>query len=534
MTFIGSVSTQFSCNLRQSSDIADEADNSVVADGVIGTSAKKEIVDIAAQVPVTDKKKTMRGSAESKKVDTTKSRSGGGKSFALIVQRPQHLSDMLLDYPVAPPLEAITELGGSPHRIAWGNISNGNSVREKVGKGVLLSGYFSLPIMNADSRSVSVRFEVDGRQHMLHNFSVRVVQPSFKKSSDSTGYCSTTDKPFEVDSEFGAKSGHREGRRTTGERMSREAPLYDPMAGNVGVLDDDTLNIPSGQSTLVPLELFVSGVSDGDIFIVCKKRSDGKLFGALTLSVIPFGSSKLTVPLNFRCRRLDESFAFSFLTEEHSVADAVAVAPILTLPDFNRDQGSAPERLSSRNQKPSEKVSTSIRDPSEIVSVRGKGVSPRGSGGSRAQRDATNRASDVAKRYEALRSADSAQFSSSTAARHLAEREGSSAFDSLRSTEAEIVEKKSDNSKEIESNTALDMDASKVKSQFYVHKMYSGKDGESSVSNFFQYACNPTVAYALDDNQTNAIFPLLITLHGTASTPTDQVDAMISCISHFI
>lgn len=520
----GSVSTQFSCTLRERSDIAEDHTAADPVDGAKGASAKKLSVEAATQVPGTDKKSPTHGLTESKKLDTTRSRAGSGKSFALIVQRPQYLSDMLLDYPISPPHEAITEPGGLPHRITWGNISKSNSARVNAGKGLLLSGYFSLPIMNAEARSVTVRFELDGQQHLLHNFSVRVVQPSPKRSRGYSGQYWSVDESSEDDSEVSAKSGRHERRHIIGDTRSRGAPSYDPMVENYGMFDDATVNLPSGQSSVVPLELFVPGGYDEEIFIACKKRTDGKLFGFLTLSVIPSGSPKISVPLIFRCRRLDESISFSFLTDEHSVADAVAVAPIFHLVGLEQEGETPPKTLPSESSKLSGKVMSPVRDTSDIVSVRGKGVSARGTGASRARRDATNRASDATKRYEALRSADSSQFSSSTAARLLAERENTADSNIFRSSETDgrtmdIEDGTAYEPRKAESDVALDPDASKIKSQFYIHKLESG----SSIQLFFQFTCSPAVSHFMHESRTTGVFPLLITLHGSASSPEDQV-----------
>lgn len=465
--------------------------------------------------------------ATSKHASVSNRRGDQTSSAVLVLQAPRHLSDMLLDYPLAPPSEIIAEVGGVSHKWDWGKV--GNSSAPNSGKGLLLSGFFTLPVLNADSRIASVRFELEGQQHLLHEFSVRVAKAPTRSSKAEYFTSSTSlrqDDDNAVLSRERGHSGYRSGSAAAGE---------------------SDLDIPPGQLLLVPLQLFVADESiqtsrskePRDIYLICKKQEGGGIAGMLSLSVIPARGNRLLVPLIFPCRRLNETLLFSFQLSDGSVSEAVVIAPVMALPGVNSkvemQTGEAEPSASSQKQRhpATPKQQDSEVASSEPISIRGKGVASRGSSGG--SRDKARRGSDASKRFDTLRSVNAADYSSSTAARLMAERE-----DTLNSaTKYNLLSKDSaDRAAGTAFNPApavdviIESDVAVFKSQFYVHhnsfvrgKVVSSEEEEI----FFQYTCNSKVGYMVSAlsfaHGERDSFPVLISLHGEESNAREMAES---------
>lgn len=472
-------------------------------------------------------------------------KAGRGSGAVLVIQTPMHLSSALLEYPSSPPAEVIRKPGNSPQRHDWGLADGAVGIG---GKGLLLSRFFSLPILNTDSRSTSVRLELDGQQHMLHRYSVRVAKPipangdsgnkaaSYYSESRSLGLLS------EEDSESASSEGWQDG-RDIGSRVSY----------NIGAdSSDETLELPPGQLIMVPLELYVvdtqtggssTSENDDEIHLTCRKQAGGRAAGSLTLSIIPARGASSKIPLTFPCKRLNETLSFSFQTTQGGVSSAVVIAPLLPLPgeQYRRGQDVRSEDKSSNVDNSLHLSSKANSGKPEVVSIRGKGVAARGSS-SASRGDRAPRGTEAGKRFEALRSADSTHYSSSTAARLLAEREDS---DDTGSPAAYNLLDRDTVGKENLVSTALpvnpspmelfpDSDLAVPKSQFYVHreKKMDGQpllQGEEHI--YLQYTGNDKIAYLVSGPDSYftpedvSIFPVLVTLHGQVSTAMELAES---------
>ena len=498
-------------------------------------------------------------SEETTKRSSTKSSNDGksnpGAKSSLIVLPPQHLSDLLLDYPQAPPAEAIFEVGGSPHFYSgWDTPTSKEKIKRNEGKGLLLSGLFSIPIMNGETRSTIIRFEIDGQQHMLHNFSVRLANgfSSNNTSGDFGNFYSSESKLFsaiqdDTDTILSPK-----------DTSSRARISYSQGGGHTrSGSDEASVELPPGQLLFLPLELFLFNrfaskygtdgvVSEQEIYLPCMKRDNGKdekVTGLLKLLVIPQRGRRVTIPLEFPCRRLNESLKFSFFARSGAVTNAVVVAPLISLPGASNNRAKVgpsgldiPEMESNRHEP--------VQSGTEIPSIRGKGVAPRASGRRNpnfvvSTDTSANKEELERRKFETLRNADALRYSASAAARKLIEDENTLSRESegQRSLDASNPLKVKNNDIQHKSKTnirqeALPADVNVLKSQFYVHTSTTVKGMHRTENVFFQYISDESVAHLMSHADAFSIdykiFPVLVSFHGINSGPREQVCPVLS------
>jgi hypothetical protein len=147
---------------------------------------------------------------------------------------------------------------------------------ELPGRGYLLTSVFTLPVQNLQSNALTVEF--------------------------------TVSKPLGQDGEF----------------YVREAkPLHDRAHGTVEYGYPGEIAIAPGQTLYLALDLIPHYASNTTMpFLSCRKNKQ------FQITVIPSRGSSVVVPIEFGCRRVDQSFSVSYLDHDHSVSQAAMVFPL--------------------------------------------------------------------------------------------------------------------------------------------------------------------------------------------------------------
>lgn len=156
-------------------------------------------------------------------------------------------------------------------------------------KGLLLSGLFMLPLTNPFAQTVSIDFDVTFTSNEQQRFFLR--------------------------------------HATHGSNNSRNSNSNNFMS----------ITIAPGQSLALPLELIPASnfnnknsndgkLSSAAVFLPCRGAANSK--GAVfTINITPSKGGPVSVMLSLECRRSDQSFHFSFLSHDSSVATAAVVLP---------------------------------------------------------------------------------------------------------------------------------------------------------------------------------------------------------------
>lgn len=174
-------------------------------------------------------------------------------------------------------------------------------LEDNRGSGLLLSNLFMLPVHNAFSHSITLDFAVD--------------------------------KPLGEDSNFYIKEARK-------------------WSGNSSVITH--CSISPGQTVALPLELITINPNDHKEdkktlpYISCRENR------AFTIIVTPSRGQAVQVPLEFQCRRWDQSFLISFLDHDDTVSQAAIILPL----DFHSSKYAAKSRRASSEGKSRRSKST--------------------------------------------------------------------------------------------------------------------------------------------------------------------------------
>lgn len=141
----------------------------------------------------------------------------------------------------------------------------------KPGKGLLFSNVFSLPVHNPLSQTISLEFSIK--------------------------------KPVGEEETFFLKPA-----QTLTETKLRITPV----------------TIAPGQTYNIPLEI-TTNMKDRAFKSVYLNCRDKRVF---TVVITPSRGVPLSVPIELECRKWDQSFLFSYLTHDHSVAQAAVILPL--------------------------------------------------------------------------------------------------------------------------------------------------------------------------------------------------------------
>ena len=146
---------------------------------------------------------------------------------------------------------------------------------EVPGRGYLLTSAFALPVQNLQNSPLTVEFTVEKPMGLEGEYFVREARPL---------------------------------------QSRRENDGADP--GYVG-----ELSIAPGQLMLLSLEL-LPVVSSSLPFISCRKSRP------FEITVVPSRGNSVKVPVELKCRKVDQSFLISYLDHDQSVAQAAVVFPL--------------------------------------------------------------------------------------------------------------------------------------------------------------------------------------------------------------
>lgn len=207
---------------------------------------------------------------------------------------------------------------------------------ENPGKGLLLSSVFALTVHNTFSQTINLEFTLENPIGEDTNFFVRTARPLPASSSPSTEEFNSLNIIYSV---------------AAGQTMSLALEL-----------------VASGQSKNKKSSAGSSSTpTSSQVFIGCREN---RIF---QLIINPSKGNGLKVPLDLACRKIDQSFLYSFLDHDGSVAQAAIILPL----NYHTPNHKILGKRAISNQKQADANSNPL--PNEfpvLLTLHGSGIQP--------------------------------------------------------------------------------------------------------------------------------------------------------------